>query len=295
MIAYQRTNTQLSDLMKWLFTLKMPNVYVALLVLAYSIEIIFRFVAYLFALPLRYGWNDVEQPLRKFYLPSTYSTYIEQWWSIFTFMLIPQNFFEFLFVVGILYVFGKIYSEFWYSWPFFILMFFSIMTSAVSYILLNELAVFSSDVSNSYFHGSSSIALALVGFILVFLPQHQFRIMYFLKLHILFVIAIILLLQFIAFSPTPLHLFVYGLSFIAGIIIGAVYKRLQRKLYSYYRKRSKKQRIDDFVKTRTDEEYQEIKKARQEKLDRILEKIARYGYDSLSKEEKDFLFFESKR
>ena len=43
-----------------------------------------------------------------------------------------------------------------------------------------------------------------------------------------------------------------------------------------------------------DEDYNLDKKARQEKIDRILDKISKSGYDSLSKEEKDFLFKQSK-
>ena len=40
----------------------------------------------------------------------------------------------------------------------------------------------------------------------------------------------------------------------------------------------------------TDEEYNKSKKVNQEELNRILEKIAKSGYDSLTKEEKEILF-----
>ncbi len=44
----------------------------------------------------------------------------------------------------------------------------------------------------------------------------------------------------------------------------------------------------------TDDEFRANKKAKQEKLDAILDKISKRGYDALSKEEKDFLFQQSK-
>ena len=44
----------------------------------------------------------------------------------------------------------------------------------------------------------------------------------------------------------------------------------------------------------TDEEYNEDKKRRQEQIDKILDKISKSGYESLSKKEKDFLFKQSK-
>jgi membrane associated rhomboid family serine protease len=43
-----------------------------------------------------------------------------------------------------------------------------------------------------------------------------------------------------------------------------------------------------------DDQYRENKQAKQAQLDKILDKIAKRGYDALSKEEKDFLFQQSK-
>ena len=45
---------------------------------------------------------------------------------------------------------------------------------------------------------------------------------------------------------------------------------------------------------KSDEEYNAEKHQRQEKIDAILDKISKAGYDSLSKAEKDFLFRHSK-
>lgn len=48
------------------------------------------------------------------------------------------------------------------------------------------------------------------------------------------------------------------------------------------------------VRQMTDEEYNADAKIRQEQIDRILDKISKSGYESLSKKEKDFLFNQSK-
>ncbi|MFM7661800.1 MAG: rhomboid family intramembrane serine protease [Bacteroidota bacterium] len=45
---------------------------------------------------------------------------------------------------------------------------------------------------------------------------------------------------------------------------------------------------------KTDEEYNIEKKSKQEKIDQILDKISKSGYESLSRQEKDFLFNQSK-
>lgn len=45
---------------------------------------------------------------------------------------------------------------------------------------------------------------------------------------------------------------------------------------------------------KTDEEYAQEKKNKQQEIDRILDKISKSGYESLTKKEKDFLFNQSK-
>jgi membrane associated rhomboid family serine protease len=49
------------------------------------------------------------------------------------------------------------------------------------------------------------------------------------------------------------------------------------------------------ARTMKDEDYNAMKRREQQKVDAILDKIAQSGYDSLSKDEKDFLFRHSKR
>ena len=58
-------------------------------------------------------------------------------------------------------------------------------------------------------------------------------------------------------------------------------------LYAVHRSVDKEGRTQ---RAQTDEEFNAEKKARQERIDRILDKISKVGYDQLTQEEKDFLF-----
>ena len=71
--------------------------------------------------------------------------------------------------------------------------------------------------------------------------------------------------------------------------IDLFFKSLGKKV----KKISKRKKASD-QKVKTDEEYNFEKTKKQEKTDRILDKISKSGYDSLNKEEKDFLFNQSK-
>jgi hypothetical protein len=59
-------------------------------------------------------------------------------------------------------------------------------------------------------------------------------------------------------------------------------------------KTSPKQPKRSNARMKTDEEYNTEKKSKQEKIDQILDKISKSGYESLTRQEKDFLFNQSK-
>ena len=65
-------------------------------------------------------------------------------------------------------------------------------------------------------------------------------------------------------------------------------------LFSSFRFRSRTQKSTN-TRLKSDEEYNADKKHTQEKIDDILDKIAKSGYESLSRNEKDFLFKQGKK
>jgi membrane associated rhomboid family serine protease len=67
-----------------------------------------------------------------------------------------------------------------------------------------------------------------------------------------------------------------------------------RQMFSKHKRPKLKIVRGEQVRKMTDEEYNENAKERQKETDRILDKISKSGYDSLSKREKDFLFNQSK-
>jgi membrane associated rhomboid family serine protease len=71
-------------------------------------------------------------------------------------------------------------------------------------------------------------------------------------------------------------------------VLGDFFERLKKLFSSRGNSKISKSKF------KTDEEYNLDKKKRQEKTDAILDKISKSGYESLTKEEKDFLFNQSK-
>ncbi len=74
--------------------------------------------------------------------------------------------------------------------------------------------------------------------------------------------------------------------------MGGFFDRLNLNAIPNFFKKKQQPFQDVHVNKRpmTDEEYNIRKASKQQKLDKILDKISQSGYDSLTKEEKEFLF-----
>ncbi|MFM7667800.1 MAG: rhomboid family intramembrane serine protease [Bacteroidota bacterium] len=68
---------------------------------------------------------------------------------------------------------------------------------------------------------------------------------------------------------------------------------LSKSIKSIFKGSSKQPKRSN-SRMKTDEEYNMEKKSKQEKIDQILDKISKSGYESLTRQEKDFLFNQSK-
>ena len=85
-----------------------------------------------------------------------------------------------------------------------------------------------------------------------------------------------------------------------GIILILIWRQQSKNKFYFGPRKKKKKFYTSYSEPSqgrvvSDEEYNYNKKQMEDKLDAILDKISKSGYDSLSKEEKDFLFFSSKR
>jgi len=79
-----------------------------------------------------------------------------------------------------------------------------------------------------------------------------------------------------------------------------MFSKFLDRIFSFFKglfgpKKMKVVKTDRRPEFKSDEQYAMEKKQNQEKIDAILDKISRAGYDSLSKHEKDFLFKQSGR
>ena len=176
---------------------------------------------------------------------------------------------------------------------------------AVVYIVsFNIFPAFNPVVAESVAIGASASVMAVVVAIAVYVPDYSVNLLLIGRIKIKYVaLAIFILTSVMDFSVNSggklahiggaLFGYVYTVNLRRGRDLGkginktidflATLFKPRRKLRVTYKKRS------------TDYEYNKARIDHQEKINKILDKISKGGYDSLTKEEKDLLFSESQK
>jgi membrane associated rhomboid family serine protease len=270
----------------------------------YALFLLTRFYMYLFAVPFQLGEASNDFFVRYLALPSQMSVVEQMPWTIVTHFLLHTGFFQLILNLVVLSVFGKLFFDFWRMGRFLLLLILAAIIGAAGYVFLPEfLGLPIADATMNGYTGISASAFALMFYMLVFMPEHRFVYMMLVKIPMKYVVLLFVVIDLFFFDSKMPGVHLAHLS--AALFGGAfaliakffVQKRAAKPHFrvSKSSEKKKKAKFDEAVKTKTDEEYNLLKKQKQEKLDFILDKISKSGYGSLSQDEKDFLFYESKR
>ncbi len=244
--------------------------------------------------------------LMKLEMPASVNTLLHQSWSIFSYMFLHTGLFHFVFNMLWLYWFGEIFVLYLGDKKILPLYLLGGLAGAAIYLLAyNLLPVFKPNVNVSFMLGASASIFAIVFAAATLAPDYEIKLTIFGIIRIKYIAVFSLLLDVITIP--------YGnaggyIAHIGGALCGFFFiKSLQggfdwsssiNKLFdpvSSVFKRKSNIRVTykniDYKKSNTSG----MGKDEQVYVDEILDKIARSGYDSLTKEEKDFLFNYSKK
>ena len=210
-------------------------------------------------------------------LPYNLSEVSSKWWTVLTYGFFHQGFIALLFNMILLYYFGRILLDFDSTKKFLSIYLFGIILGGVFFLLSYR---FFPDfyVIKAPLLGASAGVMAIITYISLKLPQYQIKIRFlgfFKLLHILIFIVLFNLLQIPLGNPGGYFAHLGGLS--AGFIIFLINIRQKEKSVS-------KPSVFSISKPK-----------KERKIDDILDKISRSGYESLTDEEKEELFKQSKK
>ncbi|MCW3126524.1 MAG: rhomboid family protease GlpG [Bacteroidetes bacterium] len=230
-----------------------------------------------------------------FALPPAFGKLLKQPWSAFTWMFMHADVGHIFFNLLSFYWFGEIYQLYMRDRRVFPLFIFGSLTGGFLFMLLSLLlpAMRGSEVP---LVGASAGIFAIMFAATALNPDHGVNILFFGRVPIKYVALVAFLISFVAIT----HGNAGGMiSHIGGALFGFLYiKSLQAgtdwftpldKIGGLFN-RSKKLKATHVRGKSGSEEKKDLTTGEQKRLDEILDKISRSGYNSLSKEEKEFLF-----
>lgn len=226
-------------------------------------------------------------------------------WVIFTHMFTHISFFHLLFNMLVLYWFGRIAGDLLGDHRMLPLYLFSGIAGALIYLVASPLMY---DGSNM--HGASGAIMGIVAAAGMTAPDYQMRLMFFGDVRLKYIVFGLLLIYFVslvnmdnaggqmahfggaAFGFFYVHMLRQGYDLTSGF----------RRMVSFFRKPTyrppplAKRKVIMEVQQRSGSRQREIRPpaertyiGEQERLDSILDKIKKSGFDSLDEDEKQFL------
>ncbi|MBQ8336011.1 MAG: rhomboid family intramembrane serine protease [Bacteroidaceae bacterium] len=245
-------------------------------------------------------------------LPSSLQQLLSRPWSLLTYMFVHKNFMHILWNMVSLYVFGKIFLNFFSVRHFVGTYILGGLSGGVAFVLAyNLFPYFAPYVENSYLVGASAAVLAIVVASAVRNPDYRINLAFVgsVKLSAFAVVTVAISFFMISGSNAGGNIAHLGGAAAGWLVTSMLNKGVDLtsvvnkpidwvvKLFSgKCRPRRKKPKFTYSKGGRNaDYEYNARKRAAEDDIDRILDKIKKGGYNSLSEDEKKRLFDASKR
>jgi membrane associated rhomboid family serine protease len=246
------------------------------------------------------------QAIRFLSVPSSMNTLLYRPWTLFTYMFTHKELLHILVNLLWLYWFGMIFLEYFDQKKLVAVYILGGLAGAITYVAsYNIFPAFATVVEESIpLLGASASVMAIVIAIAAYVPDYTVMLFLFGRVKIKYIAIIIFILTSVLdFSVNSggklAHIggaifgYLFTLSYRQGHDITKWFNRLIDLVVTLL-KPSRKMKVT-YKKPADDFEYHKIKVHQQEQINKILDKISKGGYDSLTKEEKEALFRESQK
>jgi membrane associated rhomboid family serine protease len=230
-------------------------------------------------------------------LPASTTVLLTIPWSLVTYMFLHLDFWHILFNMLWLYWFGRIFLEYLRPRQLVTVYLLGGLAGGVLYLLaFNIFPVFHDQVGFSMALGASASVMAIVTAISFYVPNYSIQLILIGRVKIIYLAIILFVFDFFAIpgGNSGGHIAHIGgalFGFLWILTLKGTFSNPVQGFFSGFFKRFNAPKTSySAPRPKTDEEYNAEKVAKQKRIDEILEKISKGGYDSLNKEEKEFLF-----
>lgn len=245
-------------------------------------------------------------------LPSDLVSLLSRPWSLITYMFVQEEVLHLFFNLLVLYVGGKIFNQFVGERKLLSVYILSGISGAVLYILtFNIFPAFQNVVGASFAIGSSASVLGIFIAAATYVPNLPMNVFLFGNVKLKYIALVFVALDLINIRTGNAgghiaHLggAIFGYLFIVNLRknndMSLYFNQIIHSMQKWFTKPTQTKKPFKKVYKNTgrpmkDEEYLKQKNEKQQEIDKILEKIKKSGYESLSAMEKQQLFDASKK
>lgn len=239
-----------------------------------------------------------------FELPNDIVDLVFQPWSIVTYSFFHGGIGHLFWNMLLIYFVGRIFLNLFDTKRFLNVYLLGVILGGLFFVLgYNIFPAFFN--TNAYLIGASAGASAILIFICTYIPNQEVRVIFFnVKLWYIGAFVVLMDLVQLPLSNSGGHLahlggaflgYLYASQLLKGTDIGSGFSKFLDVLANLFKRTEKKASMKTVYKNQgvgnpsaAKADYD--KKTHQKKIDAILDKISKSGYESLSKAEKDFLF-----
>ncbi len=233
-------------------------------------------------------------------VPSDLSALSRRPWTIITYMFTHGYLYHIVFNLMVLYWFGRYFIEEFGLKKLLSVYLLGGIGGAILFIGLYNLLPFFQDVrEQSLATGASASIMAIVIAVAYYVPNRRMNLVFIGPVKIIYIaLTIFIVSTILDFTNNTGGKIAHIGGGLVGYIFAVYYKKgrdisrgFDRIMDSFSTIFKKKERMKVSYKRPSDDiEYNKVKMEEQKEIDRILDKISKAGYDSLSKAEKEKLF-----
>lgn len=266
-------------------------------VICFVLPLFLKTLFYLFNIPsnVMIGW---------FELSAEWSDLLFKPWTIFTYSFMHSGFFHLFWNMYLLYFASRLFLNLFSPRTFFNVYFLGVLLGGLTFML--SYSVFPAfQYASPIMVGASAGVMAVLIFMATYSPDLEVRIIFFnVKLRYLGIAFVLLDVIQIPYGNAGGHLahlggaalgYLYVKRLDQGVDIGLPFENFTNRVLNLFQKQSKLKTVHKRKASSNSKKKVTTQEVDQSKIDSILDKISKSGYDSLTQKEKDFLFQAGKK
>ena len=266
-------------------------------VICFVLPLFLKTLFYLLNIPsnVMIGW---------FELSAEWSDLLFKPWTIFTYSFMHSGFFHLFWNMYLLYFASRLFLNLFSPRTFFNVYFLGVLLGGLTFML--SYSVFPAfQYAFPIMVGASAGVMAVLIFMATYSPDLEVRIIFFnVKLRYLGIAFVLLDVIQIPYGNAGGHLahlggaalgYLYVKRLGQGVDIGLPFENFTNRVLNLFKKQSKLKTVHKRKASSNSKKKVTTQGVDQSKIDSILDKISKSGYDSLTQKEKDFLFQAGKK